>query len=214
MEYVPLSLYFVFGLAALLAFIIFYRASQNSRSFLVIALLWISILSFLSLSRHNTSLIPIFPLLAAPPSILAVTLLFTKRGKEFIRTINMKTLMTLHFVRVLVESGLFWLSTYKVVPKTLTFEGRNFDILIGLTAPVIYYFGFVKLKLSKSVILAWHVIGLAFLFNVIINTVLTIPDSDSNFALGYFPFFLLPSLIVPLVMFSHLASIKQILSAK
>jgi hypothetical protein len=35
-----------------------------------------------------------------------------------------------------------------------------------------------------------------------------------NFALGYFPFFLLPSLIVPLVMFSHLASIKQILSNK
>jgi hypothetical protein len=153
-------------------------------------------------------------MLAAPPSILAVTLLFTKRGKEFIQTINMKMLMMLHFVRVLIELGLFWLSTYKVVPKLLTFEGRNFDILIGLTAPVIYYFGFVKPKLSKSIILAWNVIGLAFLFNVVLNTVLTIPNSDSNFALGYFPFFLLPSLIVPLVMFSHLASIKQILSNK
>ncbi|HEV8283086.1 MAG TPA: hypothetical protein VGQ09_02185 [Chitinophagaceae bacterium] len=217
MEYVPLSLYFVFGLAALLALIIFYRASQNSRLFLVIALLWIFIQSFLSLSKHNTltkSLLPIFPMLAAPPSILAVTLLFTKRGKEFIQTINMKMLMMLHFVRVLIELGLFWLSTYKVVPKLLTFEGRNFDILIGLTAPVIYYFGFVKPKLSKSIILAWNVIGLAFLFNVVLNTVLTIPNSDSNFALGYFPFFLLPSLIVPLVMFSHLASIKQILSNK
>jgi hypothetical protein len=122
--------------------------------------------------------------------------------------------MTLHFVRVLVELGLFWLSTYKVVPKVLTFEGRNFDILIGLTAPVIYYFGFVKPKLSKSIIVAWNVIGLVFLFNVVINTVLIIPDSDSNFALGYFPFFLLPSFIVPLVMFSHLASIKRILSKK
>ncbi|HXL58478.1 MAG TPA: hypothetical protein VN958_19585, partial [Chitinophagaceae bacterium] len=204
--------------AALLAFVIFYKASQNSKSFLFIALIWIFILSFLSLSDRYTltkSLLPIFPLLTIPPTLLVIVLFFTRRGKEFIKSLNIKTLMILHFVRILVELGLFWLAAYKVVPESLTFEGRNFDILIGLTAPAIYYFGFVKTKLSKSIILVWNLIGLALLFNVVFNTVYTVLVlKQPNFALGYFPFFLLPSLIVPLVMFSHLASIRRLLSKK
>ncbi len=218
MEHLPLYIYLFFGLAALLAFVIFYKASQNSKSFLFIALIWIFILSFLSLSDRYTltkSLLPIFPLLTIPPTLLVIVLFFTRRGKEFIKSLNIKTLMILHFVRILVELGLFWLAAYKVVPESLTFEGRNFDILIGLTAPAIYYFGFVKTKLSKSIILVWNLIGLALLFNVVFNTVYTVLVlKQPNFALGYFPFFLLPSLIVPLVMFSHLASIRRLLSKK
>jgi hypothetical protein len=216
MEHLPLYIYLLFGLAVLLAFVIFYKASQNSKSFLFIALIWIFILSFLSLSDRYTltkSLLPIFPLLTIPPTFLVIVLFFTRRGKEFIKSLNIKTLMILHFVRILVELGLFWLAAYKVVPESLTFEGRNFDILIGLTAPAIYYFGFVKTKLSKSIILVWNLIGLALLFNVVFNTVYTVLVlKQPDFALGYFPFFLLPSLIVPLVMFSHLASLRRLLS--
>lgn len=117
--------------------------------------------------------------------------------------------MILHFLRILIELVLFSLAAYSVIPKSLTFEGRNFDILVGLTAPAIYYFGFVKIKLNKPVILIWNLIGLALLLNVIFNTVYAVLVlKQPNFALGYFPFFLLPSLIVPLVMFSHLASLK------
>jgi hypothetical protein len=216
MEHLPLYIYLIFGLAALLAFVIFYNASQNSKSFLFIALIWVLILSFLSLSDRYTltkSLLPIFPVLTIPPALLVIALFFTRRGKEFIKSLNIKTLMILHFVRILVELGLFWLAAYKVIPESLTFEGRNFDILIGLTAPAIYYFGFVRIKVSKPIILVWNFIGLASLFNVVFNTVHTVLVlKQPNIAIGYFPFVLLPSFIVPLVMFSHLASIKQLLS--
>lgn len=212
MEHLPLYIYLIFGLTVLLAFVIFYKASHNSKSFLFIALIWIFVLSFLSLSDHYTltkSLLPIFPLLTIPPTIFVVVLFFTRRGKEFINNLNIKTLMILHFLRILIELVLFSLAAYSVIPKSLTFEGRNFDILVGLTAPAIYYFGFVKIKLNKPVILIWNLIGLALLLNVIFNTVYAVLVlKQPNFALGYFPFFLLPSLIVPLVMFSHLASLK------
>ncbi|MGN6267969.1 MAG: hypothetical protein ACTHM5_19990 [Ginsengibacter sp.] len=218
MDQLPLYIYLIFGFTALLTIVIFYKASQNSKAFLFITLAWICILAFLSLSDHDTltkSLIPIFPLITIPPALLVIALFFTRKGKEFVHSLNIKTLMILHFARILVELGLFCLALYKVVPLLLTFEGRNLDILIGLSAIVIYYFGFVVTKLNRSVILVWNIIGLAFLLNIIFNTVhAVLVLKPVNFALGYFPFFLLPSLIVPLVMFSHLASIKQILSNK
>jgi hypothetical protein len=216
MEHLPVYIYLIFAVAVLLAPVIFFKASHNSKFFLSMALVWILILSFLSLSDRYTftkSLLPIFPILTIPPTLLVIVLFFTRRGKEFIKRLNIKTLTILHFVRILVELGLFGLAAYNVIPKSLTFEGRNFDILIGLTAPAIYYFGFVKAKLSKSVMIVWNIVGLAFLFNVVFSTVYTVLVlKQPNFALGYFPFFLLPSLIVPLVLFSHLASIRRLLS--
>ena len=218
MELLPLYIYLIFGVTTLLTIVIFYKASQNSKPFLLITLAWICMQTFLSLSDRHTptkSLLPIFPLITIPPTLLVVVLFFTKKGNQFVSSINIKTLMIVHFVRVLVELGLFCLAVYKVVPELLTFEGRNWDILIGISAFAIYYFGFVRTKLKKSAILVWNIIGLAFLVNVIFNTVyIVLVLKPLNFALGYFPFFLLPSLIVPLVMFSHFASIKQILSNK
>ena len=99
----------------------------------------------------------------------------------------------------------------------MTFEGRNFDIISGLSAPVIWYFGFVKPKLSKTVIIIWNLICLGLLVNVSVYAVLSAPGNlqkfafdQPNIALGYFPFLLLPGFIVPLVMLSHLAAIRKL----
>jgi len=215
MAHLPFYIYLIFALSVLLASVIFFKASHNSKFFLILALVWMLILSFLSVSEHSTftkSLLPIFPALTIPPVLLVMALFFTKKGKEFIKRLNIKTLTILHCDRIFVELGLIGLAAYHVIPKSLTFEGKNFDILIGLTAPAIYYFGFVKVRLSKSIIILWNIVGLTFLFNVIFRTVYTVLVlKQPNFALGYFPFYLLPALIVPLVMLSHLASIRQLL---
>jgi len=224
MENLPLYIYLAFGLTVLLALVIFYKASQNSKSFLIIALAWILVQSFVSLTGYymlNKTAPPRFPLQVGPPLLLVMMLFFIRRGREFIKRINIKTLTMLHIVRIPVELVLYGLAAYKVVPELITFEGRNFDILSGITAPVIYYFGFVKSKLSKSVILVWNLICLALLFNVVYNAVLSAPSpfqqfafNQPNIAIGYFPFVLLPSFIVPLVMFSHLVAIWQLLQKK
>jgi len=53
MELLPLYIYLIFGVTTLLAIIIFYKASQNSKPFLLITLAWICMLTFLSLSDHS-----------------------------------------------------------------------------------------------------------------------------------------------------------------
>jgi len=111
------------------------------------------------------------------------------------------------------------LSMQKLVPQLMTFEGRNFDIISGITAPLVYYFGFVKPKLGRKTLLVWNFICLALLLNIVINAVLSIPSpfqkfafEQPNIAVLYFPFVWLPCCVVPIVLFAHLTAIKQLLN--
>jgi len=95
---------------------------------------------------------PRFGLLLLPPVALIIAIFFTAKGRLFIDGFDVKTLTLLHVVRIPVELTLYWLFVHKTVPQLMTFEGRNFDILCGLTAPVIYYFGYIKNVLHKKCI--------------------------------------------------------------
>ena len=99
----------------------------------------------------------------------------------------------------------------------MTFTGRNFDILAGLTAPLIYYFGYVKQKLNRTTLIIWNLISLGLLLNIVINALLSAPSPIQQFAFDqpntailYFPFSLLPTFIVPVVLFAHLVVLRQL----
>jgi hypothetical protein len=118
-----------------------------------------------------------------------------------------------------VEIVLFFLFTYKTVPELMTFEGRNFDILSGITAPVIFYFAFIRQQLNRQILLIWNFICLGLLVNIVTNAILSAPFpfqqfafDQPNIAVLYFPFIWLPCCVVPLVLLSHLAAIRQLLN--
>lgn len=103
----------------------------------------------------------------------------------------------------------------------MTFEGRNFDMLSGLTAPLIFYTGFAKNRVHKKLLLFWNLICLALLINIVVIAVLSAPFAfqlfsfeQPNIAILYFPFVWLPGVVVPLAALSHLASIRQLLRIK
>ena len=160
---------------------------------------------------------PRFVLLVGPPLLFILFLFLTRQGKQFIDSLDLKTLTLLHLIRIPVELVLFWLFLHQAIPQLMTFEGRNFDIISGLTAPLVYYFGFVKKILSPRIILLWNFVCLGLLFNIVINAILSAPTpfqqfafDQPNIAVLYFPFVWLPGIIVPLVLFSHLAAIRQL----
>jgi len=221
MEHLPLSLYLLFVLTALLTLILFFRAAGFSKGLISIFSLWLIIQSILSISGFYqvTNLMPPrFILLILPPIILIVITFLTKNGKNFIARLDIGKLTTLHIIRIPVELTLYWLFLHKAVPEVMTFEGRNFDILCGITAPLVYYFGYVKNVFNKKVLLAWNIICLLLLVNIVSTALLSAPFptqqiafSQPNIALLYFPFTLLPGLIVPIVLFSHLVSISKLI---
>lgn len=100
----------------------------------------------------------------------------------------------------------------------MTFTGRNFDILAGLSAPFIYYFGYVRQKLNRPILILWNIVSLGLLVNIVVNALLSAPSPIQQFAFDqpntailYFPLSLLPTFIVPVVLFAHVVSLRQLL---
>ncbi|MES2747144.1 MAG: hypothetical protein V4648_02130 [Bacteroidota bacterium] len=224
MENLPVYISVFFGLTTLVSIALFWKATHYSKSFLAILLFWIGIQTALSLSgfyKVNSTLPPRFTLALLPIIVLIIVTFLSKRGRTFMDSLDGKTLTIFSVIRIPVEIVLFLLFTHKAIPELITFEGRNFDILSGITAPIIYYFGFVKKRLNKTILLIWNFVCLGLLLNVVFYALLSIPSpiqqfafDQPNIAVAYFPFILLPSCLVPMVLFSHLVVIRQLLTSK
>lgn len=218
----PMYVNIVFILTTLLTVFLFYKAAGRSKISLCILVLWLllqAVLSYTGFYMVTNTTPPRFVLLALPAVLLITFLFITAKGRAYINNLDAKILTLLHVVRIPVEICLYWLFLHKSIPQLMTFEGRNFDILAGLTAPIIFYFGYVKNKLGKTVLLLWNFICLGLLLNIVINAVLSAPSNFQQFAFGqpntailYFPFVWLPSCVVPLVLLAHLVCIKKLFS--
>jgi hypothetical protein len=162
-----------------------------------------------------------FLLLILPPLIFIFLIMSTARGQHLVGQSDLKWLMLIHILRIPVELVLWWLFIHEAVPRVMTFEGRNLDVLAGITAPVIYYFGYVKNQLSFRALLVWNFVSLALLLNIVVIAVLSMPFPTQRFgfeqpdiALFYFPFIWLPGCLVPMVVFAHVFTIWQLLNKR
>jgi hypothetical protein len=222
METLPLYISLLFGLTTFVTIFLFYKASNNSGVTIIFIALWLVLQSIIGLSGFYTivdTMPPRFILLILPPLLLIGTAFVTAKGKYYIDTLDLKTLTLLHVIRIPIEIVLFLLCVNKAVPEIMTFEGRNFDIICGMTAPFIYYFGFIKKKLNTTAILIWNFICLGLLINIVVTAILSAPFplqkfafDQPNIALLYFPFIWLPCCVVPLVLFAHVAAIRKLRS--
>ena len=211
---------FVFGLTTLLAGWLFWRAARHSKRTLLVLLAWLMLQTVLGLTgfyQKTAGFPPRFPALVVPPLLLLIGLWLTRRGRRFMDNLRPDQLTLLHVVRIPVEVVLFWLFVGGAVPQLMTFEGRNFDVLSGLTAPVVYYYGFVKRQLPRSILIAWNLLCLGLLLNIVLLAALSVPSpfqrlafEQPNVAILYFPFVWLPSLVVPLVLLAHVAALRQL----
>ncbi len=219
----PTYIYLVFGLTVVAAVCLFARATHYNKWFLIGISAWLVLRSVQGLSASNaTTPAPSRPPFLLLVPIVAVILLFnTVRGKAFIDGLSLRALSIFHVVRIPVELVLFWLFAHKAIPELMTFEGRNFDIISGLSAPIIYYIAFANGKVNKPLLWVWNLVCLALVLNIVFYSVLSAPTKfqqfafdQPNLAIGRFPFALLPGCIVPLVLLAHLASIRQLLNMK
>lgn len=221
MEPFPLSLVLGFAATTALALVLFQRATHLGRVPLMLLLGWTVLqgaLGYAGFYLDTSGIPPRFILLVGPMLLLIAALFLTPGGRRFIDGLDVGGLTLLHVVRVPVELVLFGLYLRGAVPRMITFEGSNFDILVGLSAPLIYVFGYVRPKLGHRWLLAWNLICLASLANVVGRAVLAVPTPFQRFAFDqpnvgvlYFPFVWLPSVVVPLVLFAHLVSIRRLL---
>lgn len=221
---VPVYLSVAFIFLSLLTMLLFYKATGYSKKALGLMLAWSIITSVMAHQGvfHDVDAMPPKFFFALGPFIIFTLIMFNvKSGQEFIDRLDLESLTILHVIRIPVEIGLFYLFIFKTIPEVMTFEGRNFDIIAGITAPIVYFFVFLKQIWSSKVLLIWNILCLGLLINIIFHGVFSAPFpfqkfglDQPNLALINFPFSLLPFIIVPIVIFSHLAAIRQIIRKK
>jgi hypothetical protein len=212
MPTIPVYIPLLFGACTLAAVLMLWRAANQSRTLLLVAAGWIALQIFIPLP---------LPLRALPPTLAIIVVLASKKGRDFVSSLDLPTLTLLSLLRIVVEFVLYQLSRFHAVPGLMTFEGRNFDILSGLSAPIIYYFAFVRHRMPARWLIVWNLACIILLFNAVYYGVLSAPGPQQrisfdqpNIAVLHFPFFLLPGALVPIVLFSNAASIVKLLKIK
>lgn len=218
---VPVYVSVLFIICIVFTLYVLYKASGNSKNLLYILLGWLAVQSALSYNlfyTDNMHLPPPFALLVGPILLGIVLLFITTSGKEFIDGFHLKTLTWLHVVRIPVEFTLLFLYKAGKAPELMTFEGVNFDIISGITAPIVALMAFRNNTVQKKLLIGWNILCLILLFNIVIRGVLSVPTPFQQFAfeqpnvgLLYFPYTLLPGFVVPVVLLSHLISLRKLL---
>ena len=231
MNNLPTYIAILFVATTFVTVLIFFAALKNatvdavkrkSNAILGVILLWFIVQAALALNGfyEDIYITPQKMLLIGLPPLGTIAILFlTKKGRKFIDSLPLQTLTWLHTIRVPVEIVLFLLFVHKAIPQLMTFEGRNFDIIAGITAPLIAWYGFKKNQLSPAILIAWNIICLLLVLNITIHAVLSLPApfqqlafEQPNIAVLYFPYNWLPAFVVPVVIFSHLAAIRQLIT--
>jgi hypothetical protein len=163
-------------------------------------------------------------LLAIGPVLLLIILVFIfRRSRNALVTISLPVLTLLSVVRIPVEFVIDWWYHAGLVPQLMTFEGRNFDIISGVTAPIVFFLAFRtnKGRTNRVLLIVWNIVCLLLLVNIVTNAILSVPGpaqmqafDQPAVAVLHYPFVWLPSVIVPAVLFSHLVSLYQLLFNK
>lgn len=178
--------------------------------------IWFFFLTAISLAgiSSNFNLVPfnVGPVFIIPlVTILLVT--YSKKMKHLLPLIPETSLVYLQVFRLFVEILLWMLFTQGLLPVQMTFEGRNFDVLTGITAPLVAFF----LIRNKQAMIVWHLICLGLLVNIVVVAVLSMPtpfrvfdNEPANTIVTAFPFILLPGFLVPLAYWLHLLSLRQL----
>lgn len=215
-----LFLVFVFAIIMLLAAgIVRYLPHHYKIPALAGLSVWIAyggILGYTGVIANASALPPGMFYMLAPMILLVMFMASSRIGETVALSFPLWLLMGMESFRLVVEIFLHQLWLDGQLPKMLTYHGANFDILMGISAPIVAWF-LISRRISNRTALVWNVIGIAMLANVAVRAVLTSPGplhfistEVPNVAIGTFPFTYIPGLMVPLALMLHVLSIRAL----
>jgi hypothetical protein len=198
------------------------RLQKTPNIFLLFILTWVCMLyvaTFFGLVSDFSSMPPKFVMVVLIPMITILYFTFSKRTEKMLQLVPHSWLVNIQAFRILVELLLWWMFVEYLLPERMTFEGMNFDILAGLTAPIAVVIFFKKGNVNKTAGIVWNIFGLALLINIVSIAVLSLPtpfqvftDQTSSAIVSVFPFVLLPGVLVPLAYTMHFLSLRKLIS--
>lgn len=152
---------------------------------------------------------PPFALLVAAIVLIAVVLAFGPDGRRLVRGLPIWTLVAVQAFRLPLELAMHALYERGIMPEQMSYSGRNFDILTGITAIAVAVLVRAGVGGTRLVVV-WNVMGLALLVNIVAVAILSTPrfrafgDDHLNTFVMYAPFVWLPAVMVLAALAGHL----------
>ena len=182
---------------------------------------WLILTALIAISGFFTNFATLPPRIAlamVPPIILSVVLLFSKRFTNFLNLLPEAWPIYLQSFRFPLEV-ILWLGFLGgSIPFQMTFEGFNFDIIVGLTAYMAGFVFFGRNRYRRLEAIIWNIFGLVLLVNIVSIAIVSTPsplrifmNEPANRIIAYFPFIWIPGFLVPLAFALHVFSLKQLI---
>jgi hypothetical protein len=185
----------------------------------IVLVFWLAIPAVLAsrgfLDRYSPPPAPGFVLVSLI-TVGTVVLALSTFGSRLAAAIPLAGLVGYQVFRVPLEWVLHELYSEGVIPVQMTYAGQNFDFVTGVLAAALGLWLWAGHR-SVWLVIAWNIIGLALLVNIVTIAVLSTPapiryfmNDPANRLPSMFPYVWLPTFLVQAALFGHLLVFRAI----
>src|SRR5258706_5193012 len=179
----------------------------------IILLAWLATSALLAKSgvlREFDRRPPPLMLFAFGFTLATAAVAFSTVGTRLVSGSRIGWLIGFQSFRIPVELWLHRLYQEGVVPIQMTYAGRNYDILSGILALILFLWA-IKHQPPRWAIWLFNLVGLALLVNIVVIAMLSAPTPMRRFFnepastfVAYAPYVWLPAFLVQAAWFGHL----------
>ena len=180
--------------------------------------LWLGLTAGLALGgvlEFSEGRLPREPILPLTMIIIYTLLNLTGTFRRLIAVLPTWQPVAIQFFRTGVELAFWRMYQEGIAPVQMSFEGRNFDLLVGLTAPILAA-GIALRWLGPRVVIAWNFFALAGVGNAIFTSATSIPGplrlnwpGEPFTGIAEWPVVWIPAFLAPTAIFLSVVSIRQ-----
>ena len=158
--------------------------------------------------REWTRRPPPFMLAVAAPIVLALVTALSGLGRRIAASASFASIIGIQSFRFPLELLMHRAATTGLMPRQMSYSGRNFDIVSGIAAIVVAVVVW-RFPRSHSMVIAWNVLGTLLLVNIVSIAVASTPmfaafgPDRLNTWVADAPYVFLPAVLVPAAVFGH-----------
>lgn len=188
----------------------------HSMKILVVALVWFLLALLIGASGLLASIPPPFPQAFLFSLVIVLLLLFWRSFlfREWLLSVDIRVLVLIHLSRFV---GIYFLVLYSRgdLPYAFAVPGGWGDIAVAATAIPASLFLQNEGAISRRILFLWNVFGLVDILLVIATASrLAMANSESMVALTRLPLSLLPTFLVPIIVFTHIIIFVRLLTSR
>jgi hypothetical protein len=205
-----------------------FKKSMASQKFLngyyITMFLWVGIITLLAIKGvyQTNDMPPRLVLLGVLPAFALIIYFFiAQKVKPLIDNFHIRFTIYFQSFRIVVELLIFGAVLKGLAPEIVSFNGRNYDILAGLTAPLVGW-AYSRSIIGKSMLLIWNIFCLMLLANIVFIFISLLINplfwgyESTPISMGFMtiPYVYIAAVYMPVAVFLHIMCIKKIITKR